>query len=85
MLYKALHCIEIRLSFIQNNQCQYFQNNNDNNNNNQKAKNNAKKEAEAKDVWCFTDDKNVKNPNNPKLLTIPHATCGYCSKLGAKR
>ena len=62
-----------------------FQNNNNDNNNNQKAENNSKEEAEAKDVWCFTDDKNVKNPNNPKLLTIPHATCGYCSKLGAKR
>ena len=61
-----------------------FQNNNNNDNNNQKAKNNSKEETEAKDVWCFTDDKNVQNSNNPKFLAIPPATYGYCSKLGGK-
>ena len=61
-----------------------FQNNNNNDNNNQKAKNNSKEETEAKDVWCFTDDKNVQNSNNPKFLAIPPATYGYCSKLGGE-
>ena len=62
-----------------------FQNNNNNDNNNQKAENNSKEEAEAKDVWWFTDGKNVKNSNNPKFLTIPPATYGSCSKLGGER
>ena len=61
-----------------------FQNHNNDNNDNPKAENNSKEEAEAEDVWCFTDDENVKNSNNPKFLTIPPATYGYCSKLGGE-
>ena len=58
-----------------------FQNNNNDNNNNQKAKNNPKEEAEAKDVWRFTN--NDQNSDEiPKFLTIPPATYGYCSKIG---
>ena len=61
------------------------QNYNNDNNDNQKTENNSKEETEAKDVWRFVDKQNVKDPDNPKLITIPAAPCGSCRKLGGKR
>ena len=59
-----------------------FQNNNNYDNNNAKTEDNSKEKTEAENIWQLANNQNVKNPLNPKFLTVRLSTYGNRSKLG---
>ena len=59
-----------------------FQNNNNYDNNNAKTEDNSKEKTEAENIGQLANNQNVKNPLNPKFLTVRLSTYGNRSKLG---
>ena len=59
-----------------------FQNNNNYDNNNAKTEDNSKEKTEAENIGQLANNQNVKNPLNPKFLTVRLSTYGDRSKLG---